>query len=42
VKPVLDWVSNVSLVPMVLLLAAANIDKISTSSAHAASSLDFY
>ena len=24
----LDWVSNVSLVPMVLLLAAANIDKI--------------
>ena len=28
VKPVLDWVSNVSLVPMVLLLAAANIDKI--------------
>ena len=28
VKPVLDWVTNVSLVPMVLLLAAANIDKI--------------
>src|SRR5215470_17003434 len=28
VKPVLDWVCNVSLVPMVLLLAAANIDKI--------------
>jgi len=28
VKPVLDCVSNVSLVPMVLLLAAANIDKI--------------
>ena len=28
VKPVLDWVSNVSLVPMVLLLAVANIDKI--------------
>jgi BASS family bile acid:Na+ symporter len=28
VKPVLDWVSNVSLVPTVLLLAAANIDKI--------------
>ena len=28
VKPVLDWVSNVTLVPMVLLLAAANIDKI--------------
>ena len=28
VKPVLDWVSNVSLVPMVLLLATANIDKI--------------
>ena len=28
VKPVLDWVSNVCLVPMVLLLAAANIDKI--------------
>jgi len=28
VKPVLDWVSNVSLIPMVLLLAAANIDKI--------------
>jgi len=27
-KPVLDWVSNVTLVPMVLLLAAANIDKI--------------
>jgi bile acid:Na+ symporter, BASS family len=28
VKPVLDWVCNVSLIPMVLLLAAANIDKI--------------
>jgi BASS family bile acid:Na+ symporter len=28
VKPVLDWVSNISLVPMVLLLAVANIDKI--------------
>jgi BASS family bile acid:Na+ symporter len=28
VKPVLDWVSNVSLVPIVLLLAVANIDKI--------------
>jgi len=28
VKPVLDWVCNVSLVPMVLLLAAANIDKL--------------
>ena len=28
VKPVLDWVSNVSLVPVVLLVAAANIDKI--------------
>jgi len=28
VKPVLDWISNVSLVPMVLLLAVANIDKI--------------
>jgi BASS family bile acid:Na+ symporter len=28
VKPVLDWVSNVILVPMVLLLAVANIDKI--------------
>ena len=28
VKPVLDWVSNVSLVPIVLLLAAANIEKI--------------
>jgi len=28
VKPVLDWVSNVTLVPMVLLLAVANIDKI--------------
>ena len=28
VKPVLDWVSNVSLVPLVCLLAAANIDKI--------------
>ena len=28
VKPVLDWVSNVSLVPMVFLLAVANIDKI--------------
>ena len=27
-KPVLDWVSNVSLVPMVFLLAVANIDKI--------------
>ena len=27
-KPVLDWVSNVSLVPIVLLLAVANIDKI--------------
>ena len=25
-KPVLDWVSNVTLVPMVLLLAVANID----------------
>ena len=28
VRPVLDWVSNVILVPMVLLLAVANIDKI--------------
>ena len=28
VKAVLNWVCNVSLVPMVLLLAAANIDKI--------------
>src|SRR5215813_7766380 len=28
VKRVLDWVCNVSLVPMVLLLAAANIEKI--------------
>jgi BASS family bile acid:Na+ symporter len=28
VKPVLDWVTNVTLIPMVLLLAAANIDKI--------------
>jgi BASS family bile acid:Na+ symporter len=28
VKPVLDWVSNVSLVPLVCLLGAANIDKI--------------
>jgi len=28
VKPVLDWVSNLILVPMVLLLAVANIDKI--------------
>jgi bile acid:Na+ symporter, BASS family len=28
VKPVLDWVSNVILVPMVLPLAVANIDKI--------------
>jgi len=28
VKPVLDWVCNVSLVPMVLLLAVANIDRI--------------
>ena len=28
VKSVLDWVSNVILVPMVLLLAVANIDKI--------------
>jgi BASS family bile acid:Na+ symporter len=28
VKPVLDWVSNVTLVPMVLLFAVANIDKI--------------
>ena len=27
-KPVLDWVSNISLVPTVFLLAAANIDKI--------------
>ena len=27
-RPVLDWVSNVTLVPMVLLLAVANIDKI--------------
>jgi bile acid:Na+ symporter, BASS family len=27
-KPILDWVSNVILVPMVLLLAVANIDKI--------------
>ena len=27
-KPVLDWVTNVSLVPMVLLLAVANVDKI--------------
>jgi len=28
VKPVLDWISNATLVPMVLLLAVANIDKI--------------
>jgi BASS family bile acid:Na+ symporter len=28
VKPMLDWISNVILVPMVLLLAVANIDKI--------------
>ena len=28
VKPVLNWVSNISLVPTVFLLAAANIDKI--------------
>jgi bile acid:Na+ symporter, BASS family len=28
VKRALDWVSNVTLVPMVLLLATANIDKI--------------
>jgi len=28
VKPLLDWVCNISLVPMVLLLAVANIDKI--------------
>src|SRR5215469_11876880 len=28
VKPVLDWVSHVSLVPIVLLLVVANIDKI--------------
>ena len=28
VKPALDWVSNVTLVPMVLLLAVANIEKI--------------
>jgi len=28
VKPVLDWATNVSLVPMVSLLAAANTDKI--------------
>ena len=28
VKPVLDWVTNVSLVPMVLLLGVANVDKI--------------
>ena len=28
VKPALDWVANVTLVPMVLLLAVANIDKI--------------
>ena len=28
VKAVLDWVSNITLVPMVFLLAAANIDKI--------------
>jgi BASS family bile acid:Na+ symporter len=27
-KPVLDWVCNASLVPLVLLLAAVNIDKI--------------
>jgi bile acid:Na+ symporter, BASS family len=27
-KPMLDWVSNVVLIPMVLLLAVANIDKI--------------
>ena len=27
-KPVLDWVTNVSLVPMVLLLGVANVDKI--------------
>jgi BASS family bile acid:Na+ symporter len=28
VKPVLDWVSNTSLVPLVLLVAGANFDKI--------------
>ena len=28
VKPLLDWVCNISLVPMVLLLAVTNIDKI--------------
>ena len=27
-KPMLDWVSNIILIPMVLLLAVANIDKI--------------
>ena len=27
-RPLLDWVSNLILVPMVLLLAVANIDKI--------------
>lgn len=28
VKPVLDWISNVSLILLVLLIAAANIDKV--------------
>jgi hypothetical protein len=40
VKLVLDWVPNATLVPMVLLLAVANIDKILHVFGTAASSLD--
>jgi BASS family bile acid:Na+ symporter len=28
VKPVLDWISNASLILLVLLITAANIDKV--------------
>jgi BASS family bile acid:Na+ symporter len=41
VKPVLDWISNVSLILLVLLITAANIDKVYKSSAHEGSLRDF-
>lgn len=41
VKPVLDRISNLSLVLLVSLITAANIDKVLESSARAASSLAF-
>ena len=41
VKPVLDWISNVSLILLVLLITAANIDKVFKCSAHEESWLGF-